>query len=435
MAIENVICLVIDRLHAAYIGAYGNTWIETPTLDRLAAESFVFDRATIDTPDLTSQYRSLWLGMHVLCPTTEEHGPAPLAAQFSGSGRHTAFLTDSAEVGAHSLAASFDEQIVLGQDARGYTSDADALAESIDETHAAAFFASAIDWIASAREPYLLWLHTETLGRSWDAPLELRKQYVDEDDPAPSESARVPNYHLPEKFDPDELLTFTNAYAGQVTLVDQLLAALMEAIDTAKLRKNTLFLLFSPRGFPLGEHRRVGPCDEALYAELAHVPLMMRFPPDMNSNGRTHAIVQPADLPATILDARGLAIEGTCTGHGRSLLPVIRGESIRPFDRAFSTGPAEQRGVVTPAWSLRVSKSMAPMGTETDSNASDDTLPPHIELFAKPDDWFEVNEISDRCPEIAEKMQAEFERFAAACQSGEQVVTSTELDELASGLY
>ena len=33
------------------------------------------------------------------------------------------------------------------------------------------------------------------------------------------------------------------------------------------------FAVTSPRGFPLGEHRRIGECDQALYGELLHVPV------------------------------------------------------------------------------------------------------------------------------------------------------------------
>jgi arylsulfatase A-like enzyme len=48
----NAVCMIIDRLHAGYVGAYGNAWIETPALDRLASRSVVFDRALIDSPQL-----------------------------------------------------------------------------------------------------------------------------------------------------------------------------------------------------------------------------------------------------------------------------------------------------------------------------------------------------------------------------------------------
>ena len=64
----NAICLVLDRLHAGYVGAYGNSWIETPALDRLASRSLVFDRALVDSPELERLYRSYWQGWHALCP-------------------------------------------------------------------------------------------------------------------------------------------------------------------------------------------------------------------------------------------------------------------------------------------------------------------------------------------------------------------------------
>ena len=83
---------------------------------------------------------------------------------------------------------------------------------------------------------------------------------------------------LDEEFDPDELLGFVHAYAGQVALVDMCLGMLLAALDEHPLAGETLLVVTSPRGYPLGEHRRVGPCDEALYGELLHVPLLVRFP-------------------------------------------------------------------------------------------------------------------------------------------------------------
>ncbi len=38
MSPMNVIVVVCNSLHLGFLGAYGNAWIETPNLDRLAAE-------------------------------------------------------------------------------------------------------------------------------------------------------------------------------------------------------------------------------------------------------------------------------------------------------------------------------------------------------------------------------------------------------------
>jgi arylsulfatase A-like enzyme len=41
----NVILIILDSLRADHVGCYGNTWIQTPTLDGLALKSAVFTRA------------------------------------------------------------------------------------------------------------------------------------------------------------------------------------------------------------------------------------------------------------------------------------------------------------------------------------------------------------------------------------------------------
>src|SRR5262249_40589279 len=152
--------------------------------------------------------------------------------------------------------------------------------------------------------------------------------------------------------------------------------SLLALIEETGLADNTLVVLFSPRGFPLGEHRRVGLCDNALYAELTHVPLIMRSPKGFFSTGRTQTIVQPADLPATIIDICGLAsnppsvVTKQVVGQGRSLLPLLQGQSATGFDRACIVAPNQQHGIVTPAWSLRVHQQ------STDSESGRETSTP-----------------------------------------------------------
>ena len=41
----NIALIVIDTLRYDYIGANGNTYIETPNIDRFAAQAWAFDRA------------------------------------------------------------------------------------------------------------------------------------------------------------------------------------------------------------------------------------------------------------------------------------------------------------------------------------------------------------------------------------------------------
>src|SRR5262249_51047057 len=153
------------------------------------------------------------------------------------------------------------------------------------------------------------------------------------------------------------------------------------------LNENTLLICFSSRGFPLGEHHRVGPCDSGLYSELTHVPLLIRAPAESISAGRSQALVQPADIPASILDFCGLSGDPTATARppsrGRSFLPMLRGEQVNDFERACIVESSSQYGIVTPAWSLRVSPAADTGSLSNEANLERETLSSgsKVELF------------------------------------------------------
>jgi arylsulfatase A-like enzyme len=419
----NVICLAIDRLHIGYLGAYGNTWISTPNFDRLAAESVIFDQMAIDSSSVDYLYRSLWLGLHAMCPATRTDGRQSLPAAFSGAGWQTRLLTDDREVANHPLAEGFMERVMVGV-AGGVEGRASRIvADELAEIEAATFFAAANECVESATAPFFLWLHTGTLDRVWDAPLEFREQYTDEDDPPAGDSAEVPNRMLPNDFDPDERVAISHAYAGQVSAIDQLLGSLLETIDRLGLAESTVISLFSPRGFPLGEHRRLGRCDEALYAELTHVPWLLRLPAGEAGGQRRQEIVQPGELPATMLDLAGLnpwtATTATGIGAGRSVVPLIRGGQVSEFDRACAIGPQHQRRIVTPAWSLRVSEpnaSVRELQEQAPPESESAIQAQRFALFARPDDWYEINEVGNRCREIADRLQIVLDDFQRGCE-------------------
>jgi arylsulfatase A-like enzyme len=409
----NAICLVIDRLHAGFLGAYGNAWIETPAFDRLASRSIVFDRALVDSPSLERLYRSYWQGWHALCPTPPESWPT-LAAMLRNAGVANTLLTDEPQIARHPLAVDFDELIEIDPPWQPDT------AAQIDQTHFARCFAQIIAWLASRRkerrlqadsstahaEPFLLWCHLGGLGAAWDAPLKFRQAYVEEGDPPPPESADVPDYVLPHDYDPDELLGITQSYAGQVALLDACLGALLEYLDGLPAGEKTLLAIVSARGFPLGEHLRVGPCDESLYGELVQVPWMVRFPTVATysaEGARSQALVEPADLWATLLDWWGMEAPSS-PPTALSLMPIVRGQTDLLRDRLCIGGTGRERAIRTPAWYLRCPE-IGPLSLRERARAATENMATPSQLFAKPDDRAEVNNVASRCPEVVECLQ------------------------------
>lgn len=399
----NAICLVVDRLHAGHLGAYGNSWIETPATDRLASRAFTFDSVLIDSPELANLYRSYWQGWHALCPMQPPEDRPSLAAMLREAGVHTALLTDERAVGGHPLAMDFDELIEIDPPWQPQE------APEIEETHLAKCFVQVIDWLQSAREPFLLWCHLAGLGTTWDAPLEFRRSYWEPGDPQPPGSAEVPDLMLSADHDPDELLGISQAYSGQVSLLDTCLGALIDDFDGSPAAMETLLVLTSSRGFPLGEHRRVGACDEALYAELVHVPLMLRSADLYGATDRSRALVEPADLWATLLEWYGVS-DRPPTPSARSLLPIVRHEVEALRDRLCIAGNGTDRAIRTPAWYLRLAA--GPFGGTCSCPADG------MELFAKPDDRWEVNNVSDRCHEVVECLQDVLHQYEQTLGSG-----------------
>ena len=388
----NGICLVVDRLHAGYVGAYGNSWIETPAIDQLACESFLFDNMLIDSPRLETLYRSYWLGRHAGCAEAPVAAGATLPGLLGRVGVDSTLLTDEPILARCPLAAEFDELVELDAPAVGTP------AREVELTHLAGCFTRIIDWLeAGPREPFMLWCHLSGMAGPWDAPGEFRRRYAEPGDPPPPEFVETPAMVLEPDFDPDLLLGITQAYAGQVSLLDTCIGALLEYISGSRLASDTLLVLLSARGFPLGEHHRVGECGVSPYGELLHVPLLVRMPDRLGAAGRSQSLVEPADVWLTLLDIWRAGAHASPTGT--SLMPVIRGgrEPIR--NRLCPLGADGRRAIRTPAWHM----------------LADNDRP---ELFAKPDDRWEANNVASRCHDVVERLTVALDQYEEHLASG-----------------
>lgn len=411
---RSAIVVCIDRLGAGYLGPYGNTWIETVQFNRLASRSVLLETAVAETPELARACRSLWTGRHPLCGEAVAAGDS-LAGRVHSAGADTILISDDEEVIQHPLAVGFEERIPLAAAIPGFA------AADPAETQMAGLFAKALERLAAAEPPFLLWIHSRGMQGDWDAPYELRGQFADEDDPAPPNFVEPPALQFPswEEFDPDELLGYAHAYAGQLTLADLCLGALLDEMDSLPAAADALLVVVSPRGFPLGEHGAVGDCGDALRGEVLQVPLLVRLPGDEAATRRSHALVQLADLSATLAEWCGVSLDGESI-FGQSLFPLIRGERNELRQAACSaleipSGDSEL-SIRTPAWFLRRGAS-------------------GVELYVKPDDRWEVNEVSDRCTEVAEQLSTVLEQHEGqlrSCRRGDSLPPLA--DELIEGL-
>jgi hypothetical protein len=397
------IIFVVDRLGSGFLGPYGNTWVETQSCNRLASEGLLCEFAVSDSLTLESAYRSYWTGRHAMDPRPAEGNLLEVTKK---QGAKTILLTDEPLVAEHPLAAGFVERVLLPTEATATS------AKEIEETQIARLTQAAMEVITAQHEPYLLWIHSRGMSGPWDAPPRYRNAFRDEDDPQPGDFTTPPLLKRAGPFDPDELLRYVHAYAGQVTVMDLCLGALLDAAEEHRLGKSTLFAFTSPRGYPLGEHGQVGPVEDALYGEVLNVPFLLRLPQGGSALMRTQELIQPADL-------HNLVQAQFVPGSPSLLLDIVEGREHPPREVACAVARGE-RAIRTPAWFLRESR------RDTDDVAA----PSDVQLFAKSDDRWEVNEISSRAGEVTEELIAALDAFEKAAHEGQLLALSPPAEHL-----
>ena len=337
---RNYLCISIDGLQSGMVGAYGNTWIQTPTLDSLASQSAVFDRFYASSMDLPNIFTELW--------------------QFP-QGYHKILLTDDTEVFLHENADLFDEKHRLESKRRTRP------AGKIEDTQFFRNMATTADLLRNQTgKPFFLWAHCAGFRGVWDFPLSYRRRYQIDEDPDPYAGVALPEFFGEKKLAPDVKQSVLEAYSGGVAALDEALAGLLAFLDESNLTQNTDMLFMATRGFSLGEHNTIGN-NGALYGENVHLPLFIRFHDGTFAGFRSQTLFQPADVFGLF-----------CNRHS-DVLPE-EPDDVHPFlcigDDVF----------ITPDWFMY----QKPVGDE---------------LYVKPDDHGEINDVADRCPHVLEQIE------------------------------
>ena len=112
-------------------------------------------------------------------------------------------------------------------------------------------------------------------------------------------------------------------YLRCVAGVDRTIGRVLDHLDRTGLARDTIVVYSSDQGFYLGEH---GWYDKRwMYEESLRMPLVVRWPGVIAPGTVADHLVQNLDFCQTLLAAAGVA--APADAQGRSLLPLLRGES------------------------------------------------------------------------------------------------------------
>jgi arylsulfatase A-like enzyme len=403
---------------AGWLGAYGNEWVGTPNLDRIAAEGVVFDRHISNDPSPAGACAA-WLGG----PTAS--GPR-LLATLQAAGIRTVLVranqppTDAPEW----FYAGWDEVF----DARPLPTDRSPLASLLRR------LPHLLDRLADS--PYLLWIEIDRLLPPWTVDQEVFEAYVvdepnadeaaadepqdeaedsessdeadgaaaddehaEESDPAadPADTEPVLPWTDPPTgwFDTNDLDSYDwlhSSFAAVVTTLDAELGRMFQHLRDRGLDRTATWIITSDLGYPLGEHGQVGLHRPWLHEELVHLPLLLRWPGGVEAGRRIPAFTQPPDLAPTLLAVFGLTPEAGC-----NLLPLAQGQQDSPRRFAITRlelGEAAEAALRTADWAYLLPLRVPDGETRTP------------QLYEKPDDRWEVNDLRLRNIERADELDA-----------------------------
>jgi arylsulfatase A-like enzyme len=298
----NVVVYVSDALRADHLGCYGARFLNTRTIDELAAGGARFDRAITAAPWTAPSTTSIVTGLY-----PHHHGYLHWDAELDGSIEtlFRAFGAHGYEVGSFVFDTSYlfrdlPEANVLGT------------SETLD---------GAFAWLRANRErPFLLYVHSwathmpyDTLhaGKDWKSA----KQEVIGGIQSDSASA---------------LEAMREGYRRAVERQSEVLvASFLEELEALGLREQTAFAFLSDHGESWGERFASKEEVQGVYHmhgatvndEIVEVPLIVSVPGALDP-GVVASQVRTVDLMPTLLELAGLPSRET---DGASLLPLLDG--------------------------------------------------------------------------------------------------------------
>jgi arylsulfatase A-like enzyme/Flp pilus assembly protein TadD len=370
----NVLLVSLDTVRPDHMGCYGYEQIETPVVDGLADRGVLFEDCVTPIPLTLPAHSSILTGLYPISHGVRDNGSFALAGDFTtiaeilkGEGYSTgafigAFVLDSR----FGLDQGFDvyhDNMAAGRKATGF---------GYEERPAEDVNRDATAWLDTVPEPFFGFVH-----------------YYDP--------------HAPfEPLPPYDSLYAGRPYDGEIAYTDAALGRLLERLERRGISENTLIVVVSDHGEGLGEHGEVAH-GVLLYDTTVRVVLVMRLPgdhPAARERSLPLRISQPVrliDVAPTILEALGMEAGGI---DGRSLLPLVRGETLSPefsyletFYPYFAYNWSPLRGVRFGEWKY--------------------ILAPEEEIYNLESDPGEMRNLIGREAERAEELKANLLTIAA----------------------
>ena len=389
----NIVFIFTDDHAAHAISAYGSKINETPNIDRIANEGMRFDHCLVTNAICGPSRAVILTGKY-----SHKNGFYRNGNRFDGSQMNFAKLLQrngytTAMIGKWHLSSDptgFDHwEVLRGQGPyynppmktpdgvnkhEGYTT------EIITDL--------ALDWLRGGRDeskPFVLMLQHKAPHRNWQPgpdyltmydgeeipePATLFDDYEGRASPARNQEMTIAEHlsrhdlklNAPKNLTPAQLAAWNAAYEPKnaaferaglegedlvrwkyqryikdylrcVAAVDDGIGQVLDYLEDSGLDEDTVVIYSSDQGWYLGDH---GWYDKRwMYEESLKMPLVVRWPGVVEPGSVSADLVSNVDFAETFLDIAGLEAEIPADMQGRSMVPIMRGDTPEDWRKSF----------------------------------------------------------------------------------------------------
>ncbi len=364
---SNILIIYCDQLTSFALGCYGNEFVKTPNIDRLAARGVRFEVGISNTPTcvparsniLTGQYARTCVGSRhneilskgsLGCSNRNKHPDKTLPEAMKEQGCKTAHI-GKWHIDSTPSQMGFDRSLVT----TSYYSKA-AFIENETRAFKVTGFSADFElktlrnYVAENRnEPFFVYFNiTAPHMPILDAPYQYSRKYDPLKTPLRSnvwkdgslpfdkdwfsiymwehdyreycEDHPVPVTALPT--DDFDIRNLTALYYGGVTWADAVVGHVMDCLEENGLTEDTIILFSSDHGDQLGSQHLFNKA--RLYEESIRIPMIYSWPSKIKPHVNDRQVVSLIDVMPTLIDLAGGAAPDSV--QGQSLVPLLEGK-------------------------------------------------------------------------------------------------------------
>lgn len=373
---RNVVVIISDDHAHHTLGSYGNNFIRTPNLDRLAKQGVRFENGYCNAPICSASRQSILTGKYpqatgvtLLFTPFSQQNNVTIAEHLSNQGFATALFGKThfndwiwSPVYDTWPKYGFDSVMTNGvyqqwlrnkqqppmpggvdfyvraratEDPAGFWNSANRPHAVYDEFSQGTFFAKeALNFMEKNKDGrFLAWIAFNEPHAPFHYPVEYAGSYGPDDVPLPEGSPEDDRW-IPEIFSgltESQKRGIIGAYYSSVEYMDKNIGLIIDGIDQLGLADNTLVIYISDNGYLLYDHKRFE--KHTMWAESVQVPVIFKgktIPKGILSD----AIFEGVDVVPTICEL--LNVPPMKEAQGESFVPLFNGETQDIKTHAFS---------------------------------------------------------------------------------------------------